>query len=279
MNLNDLSNLSSIGLTLSITYNDVLANLNGLIGLTSIGLDLSISHNNALLNINGLSNLTDLGEDIRITFNDNLINIDGLRNINEIPGVLALWHNDELTNLNGLSGLNSVIGDLQILNNISLDSFCGLFNLMNNGGPEGITDISDNALNPTQQEIVDGGPCVVGENLKIFLEGPYNASNMNSNVSFPLQSPFQEDPVIATLLSGTENDIVDWILIQLRDKNNSSIILESRSGLLKTDGSVFGPNGFEPPLFSTPPGLYYISVKHRNHLSVMSAEPVYLGPN
>ena len=62
MNLNDLSNFNSIGLSLSIAFNGILENIKGLIGLIKVGLDLLIRQNNTLQNINGLSILTNAGE-------------------------------------------------------------------------------------------------------------------------------------------------------------------------------------------------------------------------
>jgi len=50
-------------------------------------------------------------------------------------------------------------GYLWIDDNSILSEFCGLYTLLNGGGFAGGYSVSGNAVNPTQQEIIDGGPC------------------------------------------------------------------------------------------------------------------------
>jgi hypothetical protein len=64
--------------------------------------------------------------------------------------------------------------------------------------------------------------------------------------------------------------VVDWILVQLR--SNTTTTIATRAALLKSDGSVVDLDGASPVGFAgVPEGNYYIVVRHRNHLAIMSA--------
>jgi len=103
---------------------------------------------------------------------------------------------------------------------------------------------------------------------KVFLEGPYNGvtREMEVNLDLPLTSPYAEDPMT---VSSMPEDIVDWVLVQLRDAKNGSAIA-SKSGLLQKGGKIVSENGSTYIELKAPSGDYYVVVKHRNHLSVMS---------
>ena len=97
----------------------------------------------------------------------------------------------------------------------------------------------------------------------------------------PTTSPYTEDEATTTtaVFDVTGDDaIVDWVLVQLRDGTDSSIVLESKSGLLQRDGDVVGVDGVTPLEFSeVTAGDYFVSVNHRNHLGIVSANPITLG--
>jgi hypothetical protein len=76
------------------------------------------------------------------------------------------------------------------------------------------------------------------------------------------------------VLSAVGNDaIVDWVFVELRDKNNPATILKTRSALVQRDGDVVeSTDGISPLTFTGAVGeSYYVSVKHRNHLGAMTA--------
>gem|GEM_PF-4169797 len=73
-------------------------------------------------------------------------------------------------------------------------------------------------------------------------------------------------------LSGS-NAIVDWILIELRDKNNPANILATRSALLQRDGDIVDTDGQSPVLFDVAFDDYYVAIRHRNHLGIMTSSP------
>lgn len=66
--------------------------------------------------------------------------------------------------------------------------------------------------------------------------------------------------------------IVDWVFIELRDAADPVKILATRAALLQRDGDVVDVDGVSPLVFeSLAAGEYYVAVRHRNHLGVMSA--------
>ena len=119
-----------------------------------------------ITNLLGLSELTSVGNNLIIENNYFLNNLDGLSNLASIGGNLTILNNDNqdggLYSLNGLSGLNTIGGDLTIQSNSNLVAFCGLYNLLSNNGLNGSYIVSNNGVNPTQQDIISGGSCPVG---------------------------------------------------------------------------------------------------------------------
>ena len=67
------------------------------------------------------------------------------------------------------------------------------------------------------------------------------------------------------------NAIADWVFVELRDSFNPSIVVDSRAALLQRDGDIVDVDGVSPVQFGqVNPGSYYVAVRHRNHLGVMS---------
>lgn len=71
-----------------------------------------------------------------------------------------------------------------------------------------------------------------------------------------------------------EEAIVDWVEIALRDKNDSGLILERRAALILRSGQIVDVDGESPVAFDLEADEYFISIHHRNHLSIMSYEPI-----
>ena len=70
-------------------------------------------------------------------------------------------------------------------------------------------------------------------------------------------------------------NVVDWVMIELR--SDSTTIVSRRAELLLSDGSVVDIDGSSPVKFKgISDGNYYIVIKHRNHLPIMSANPISL---
>jgi hypothetical protein len=80
-------------------------------------------------------------------------------------------------------------------------------------------------------------------------------------------------PVLA--VSGN-NAIVDWVIVELRSAANNTTVVASKAGLLQRDGDIVGVDGTSPLGFVLPAGSYYVAVRHRNHLGIMTNATVAL---
>jgi len=127
--------------------------------------------------------------------------------------------------------------------------------------------------------------------MKVFLEGPFNGTGMNIGLTnnpelvegFPLSQPYNKSP---WNYSGTEsvasipNDVVDWVLVELRDAANaasatSGSVVVQKAAFLLTDGSIVDLDGDSNLLFTNDISQQlFVVIYHRNHIAVMSNYPV-----
>ena len=71
--------------------------------------------------------------------------------------------------------------------------------------------------------------------------------------------------------------IVDWMLVELRNPANEAEILAYATAILERDGNLVTETGDSVLVFpDAPEGNYYISIRHRNHLGIMTDVPFYL---
>lgn len=121
--------------------------------------------------------------------------------------------------------------------------------------------------------------------LKIFLEGPFFNTEMNTHLNaglfLPLSQPYSGSP---WNYAGTESvtsipspDIVDWVLVELRESSRnaesatSDKVISSRAGFLLKNGSIVDLDGNSNLQFPVPVYVnLYATVWHRNHIGVMS---------
>jgi hypothetical protein len=124
--------------------------------------------------------------------------------------------------------------------------------------------------------------------LTVFLQGPYAGNNLMTtslNPEFlPLSQPFNTAPWnyggLETVPSIPNSQVVDWVLIELRDAATAgtatgATTISRKAGLLLNDGSVVGIDGsgrLTAPL-SISQNLFVV-IWHRNHLGIMSAIPL-----
>ena len=120
--------------------------------------------------------------------------------------------------------------------------------------------------------------------LKVFLEGPYNGTNMNTSLSgltdFPLSQPYNTSP---WNYSGAESvgsvpaNVVDWILVELRDAENavsatSATRIARQAGFLKNDGTIVGIDGVSNLQFTISIiHQLFVVVWYKNHLGILSS--------
>ena len=121
-----------------------------------------------------------------------------------------------------------------------------------------------------------------------FLEGNYNASTgqmgqlLNARGFIPGGQPYNTTPWnyrgTESVTSMPTTEVLDWVLIELRDANDPKIILDRMAAFLRTNGEVVGMDGHALMVPDLPTGTdsFYVALIHRNHLAVMSATPVKL---
>ncbi|MBL7964853.1 MAG: hypothetical protein JNM31_13530 [Flavobacteriales bacterium] len=183
------------------------------------------------------------------------------------------------SNLGGGSGNGTLIRY-----NIGTNTFTVLRTLASADGILPYDGLSTDAIPPSAN---------IAVNAKASLEGPYTSATglmndaLRSLGTFPLTEPFTAagftlvgaggETINASVLSVSGNNaIVDWILLELRDKNNSSSVLRSKCALIQRDGDIVDLDGTSPASFTMPADQYFIAVRHRNHLGIMTSTAVAL---
>ena len=126
---------------------------------------------------------------------------------------------------------------------------------------------------------------------KVFLQAPLDTNTLLMNDDLrvqgliPWSEPYSEldgfnhklnedtEVIGSDILEIEGNDaIVDWIFVELRDANNPSDVVGTRPALLQRDGDIVDIDGVSNlNLPNIDEGSYYIAIRHRNHLCVMSA--------
>lgn len=99
----------------------------------------------------------------------------------------------------------------------------------------------------------------------------------NTNLRFQRNDFVTNETTTTEVLSKVGNDaIVDWVFVELRDPDDKSIVLHTKSALIQRDGDVVDSNFGDTflSLYNLDKTSYYIAIKHRNHLGVMTANPI-----
>lgn len=106
---------------------------------------------------------------------------------------------------------------------------------------------------------------------------PYsNAGAYNGNFTH-INNPIVGSTTSSVLNITGDNSVVDWVFLELRQGvSGSTNVVQTRSGLLQRDGDIVSLDGISPISFNAPIGDYYISIRHRNHLGIRTANFVTL---
>ena len=176
--------------------------------------------------------------------------------------------------------------DVESLLNTTLDNI-SLIVLYNGGNGDGFDVAQENVfLDPNQ--IVD-----LRLALKVLLQGatinPINSGIMNDVLRAdgmqPTTSPYADmatvDPSIfntggTTGIGTSNNDIVDWVWIEIRNNTDNTFIVDDRSALLQRDGDVVDFDGVSSITLEGFTDSYYVAVKHRNHLGIVTLNAIPL---
>lgn len=158
-----------------------------------------------------------------------------------------------------------------------------------NGLPDDALDTDKDGLADYRDAIVD----VVALQMRVMLQGAFSSStllmrdDLRVKAYIPTKQPYTLSPYNytgtelsnSTQLAVTGNNApVDWVLIELRSNANSKTILQRKAALVQRDGDVVEASTGSTTI-SMPgalPGSYYVAIRHRNHLGVMTASALSL---
>ncbi len=130
--------------------------------------------------------------------------------------------------------------------------------------------------------------------LKVYLQGAFLNPNtgeeslMRDDLRvlggvYGSTTPYSDGATISNAIKEDDagsNSMVDWIWVELRDADDTSIVIDQKSGVLQRDGDIVDVTDSNTPLsFDVPSDNYYIVIKHRNHLSIMTSSPISLSSN
>lgn len=149
----------------------------------------------------------------------------------------------------------------------------------------------------TNQAYVINVVCADGLKVAVTaqLEGPYDATTglmkdeLRASGLLPLLEPYTAlgythigggggETTVPAVFSTTGPDaIVDWVFVELRSHSNGLIPVATRSALIQADGDIVDVDGSSFVEFrNIMPDQYWIVVRHRTHLDVMSMSPISL---
>jgi len=118
--------------------------------------------------------------------------------------------------------------------------------------------------------------------IKVFLQGPLNGAGtsmnkvLNTNGLLPVSDPYGLGFTSTTTIMSS-NNITDWVIVELRTiPNVTSAPVERIAALVRQDGVLVNADGTLPVRFTSPSGSYYVAVRHRNHIGVMTAAQIAL---
>ena len=127
-------------------------------------------------------------------------------------------------------------------------------------------------------------------NAKALLAGAYDASglmydDLRVGNYLPTSEPYTglgfshsgSEAIFQGVFDETNDDaIVDWVLLELRDKDNSSTLVTTRAALIQKDGDIVDIDGKSSVSFDVAADDYYLVVQHRNHLGIISTSTISL---
>ncbi|MEE9431846.1 MAG: right-handed parallel beta-helix repeat-containing protein [Melioribacteraceae bacterium] len=256
--------------------NDVGNNYNGEIHLTKLA-DCKIENNIFFISSQNVYTYI-IRDQVNLTIDYNLV-----YNLAGSSSIINVRSNGEDVGLQNFYsstgyGVHSVYGNPYFNNAPNDFHIPKISTAINAGNPSYTTDINEVDVDNEQRTngTIDCGtdehyPTSLLLRTKILLDGAYNSGNNKMNIAInsniPLTSPYLEDP--RTVASIPQN-VVDWVLVELRGSSNGTAIV-SKSVFLNEDGNIVADDGTTGEIeISGSNGSYYVLVKHRNHLEVMS---------
>ncbi|ACT94951.1 hypothetical protein Dfer_3747 [Dyadobacter fermentans DSM 18053] len=173
------------------------------------------------------------------------------------PGLKYVWYNNKNHSGLPLTNVTSIATDG--------DYYVFVYDEVNNCFN---TDESTSFVKVILQE------CKVYTNIKVKLQGAMGpGTDMHNNLRtaglLPTTDPYN---LGCDAPSALVTDITDWVKVEIRSAVDPSNILEAKSFMLKTDGTLERYDGASlvPPYFKPAFEPVHIVVRHRNHVAIMS---------
>ena len=128
---------------------------------------------------------------------------------------------------------------------------------------------------------------------KVMLEGPYNNDEMRTDIQDqipttpPNEYPYNLDPNREIhSVAEVPAEVVDWIVVEFRDHPTNPENRFFRTCFLGKDGSIVDTDGQTPVQLTklstnnidTTGAYYWVAIRHRSHLTIMSQDSLYIGP-
>jgi hypothetical protein len=134
---------------------------------------------------------------------------------------------------------------------------------------------------------IGAGDCGVNFRLRAGLAGPFGGGpNMSDALRaaslIPTTQPYSalgysyvgSSPnvtIAPSLLAVTGDDaVVDWVVVELRISSSPNTVVYSKPALIQRDGDVIDTDGNTNINCPVAVGSYYVAIRHRNHLAVMT---------
>ena len=141
---------------------------------------------------------------------------------------------------------------------------------------QGSCSVSDDVVLTRSELILD---------LKALLAGPLNTTTntMNDDLRtlslIPTSSSTAYAGTSETITGSTvltnadpQTAVVDWVLVELR--SSPTMVVASKAALILRNGDIRAADGASNVSFNLPAGDYFVDIRHRNHLGVMTAAAV-----
>lgn len=194
LNITDITNIDGIQQLTEVGADFYLSstrieNINALSNLKSIGGSVTIAGNPLLENIDFLNEITEIKSDVTITLNGSAV-ISGFQNVTVIEGDLDIRNMDDLTTISGFNSLTTIKGLLRFRSLISISDFSGFSNVTSIEGDLDIFGSLITNLEGFSSLTNIGGDFVLNANY--FLEnvdGLSNLNNVGGSLDFISNSP------------------------------------------------------------------------------------------
>ncbi len=190
-------------------------------------------------------------------------------------------------------GMNSPAGQLVVLFGDTLGSEIWVRDSKPNGVYGSMPPLAKNVVDPHYMPVLTEWIMSGDDELfaldytalyvKVFLEGPYSdglmADALRSADLVPTTDPYTAmgmhvdggglvNAYPHTLDNTVDRRVVDWVLVELRDATDPTVVVRTMGGLVLNDGTVIDPQG-GPLRIPGTDASYHVAVRHRNHLGVM----------